>query len=162
MSVIDDYLKNFPSSKRTRYNYGSFLRQYFKQLKIEPDNYFTSNRNYEQDMKSFWESIQHQAPKTIKSKVACIRGFLEDNDVELKPRVWKGFNRRGKGSQAITRDKAPTNTILKQILTHGTAKEKAIFLMMSSSGMREGEAVKKRETIHRMAEANKAFAHFAR
>ena len=25
----------------------------------------------------------------------------------------------------------------------------------------EGEAVKKRETVHRMAEANKAFAHFA-
>ncbi|MEK7610627.1 MAG: 30S ribosomal protein S7 [Patescibacteria group bacterium] len=26
----------------------------------------------------------------------------------------------------------------------------------------EGEAIKKRETIHRMAEANRAFAHFAR
>ena len=26
----------------------------------------------------------------------------------------------------------------------------------------EGAAVKKRETVHRMAEANKAFAHFAR
>ncbi len=25
----------------------------------------------------------------------------------------------------------------------------------------EGEAVKKRETMHKMAEANKAFAHFA-
>lgn len=30
-----------------------------------------------------------------------------------------------------------------------------------SAANNEGEAVKKRETVHRMAEANKAFAHFA-
>ncbi|MEN9405367.1 MAG: hypothetical protein RLY47_326 [Candidatus Parcubacteria bacterium] len=32
-------------------------------------------------------------------------------------------------------------------------------LILASKG--EGEAMKKRETVHRMAEANKAFAHFA-
>lgn len=33
-------------------------------------------------------------------------------------------------------------------------------LMLSANG--EGQAVKKREDVHKMAEANKAFAHFAR
>jgi small subunit ribosomal protein S7 len=33
-------------------------------------------------------------------------------------------------------------------------------IMLAAKG--EGNAVKKRETVHRMAEANKAFAHFAR
>ena len=32
-------------------------------------------------------------------------------------------------------------------------------LLAAASG--EGEAMKKREDVHRMAEANKAFAHFA-
>jgi small subunit ribosomal protein S7 len=31
-----------------------------------------------------------------------------------------------------------------------------------AAGKGEGEAVKKRETVHKMAEANRAFAHFAR
>lgn len=43
----------------------------------------------------------------------------------------------------------------------GTAMEKRLAdeLMLASKG--EGSAVKKKEDTHRMAEANKAFAHFA-
>ncbi len=40
------------------------------------------------------------------------------------------------------------------------AEKLASVLMESAKG--EGPAVKKREDVHRMAEANKAFAHFAR
>ena len=40
------------------------------------------------------------------------------------------------------------------------AEKLASVLMDSAKG--EGPAVKKREDVHRMAEANKAFAHFAR
>lgn len=39
------------------------------------------------------------------------------------------------------------------------AKKLAIELIAASKN--EGEAVKKRENVHKMAEANKAFAHFA-
>jgi len=40
------------------------------------------------------------------------------------------------------------------------AEKLATILMDSARG--EGPAIKKREEVHRMAEANKAFAHFAR
>ncbi len=39
------------------------------------------------------------------------------------------------------------------------AKKLADELLAASAG--EGEAIKKRENVHKMAEANKAFAHFA-
>ena len=40
------------------------------------------------------------------------------------------------------------------------AEKLASILMQSANN--EGPAIKKREDTHRMAEANKAFAHFAR
>lgn len=40
------------------------------------------------------------------------------------------------------------------------AKKLATVLLEASQGL--GDAVKKRDEVHRMAEANKAFAHFAR
>lgn len=40
------------------------------------------------------------------------------------------------------------------------AEKLAIILMDSAKG--EGPAIKKREDVHRMADANKAFAHFAK
>lgn len=41
-----------------------------------------------------------------------------------------------------------------------TAEKLAIEILDASNG--EGSAVKKREAVHKMAEANKAFAHFSR
>ena len=40
------------------------------------------------------------------------------------------------------------------------AKKLATVLFEASQGL--GDAIKKRDDVHRMAEANKAFAHFAR
>ena len=40
------------------------------------------------------------------------------------------------------------------------AKKLATVLIETSQGL--GDAIKKRDDVHRMAEANKAFAHFAR
>ncbi len=43
---------------------------------------------------------------------------------------------------------------------HSTAEKMAGEILDASNG--EGSAFKKREAVHRMAEANKAFAHFSR
>ncbi|MCX6798404.1 MAG: 30S ribosomal protein S7, partial [Candidatus Falkowbacteria bacterium] len=43
---------------------------------------------------------------------------------------------------------------------HSMAEKLATEILDASNG--EGAAVKKREAVHRMAEANKAFAHFSR
>ncbi len=44
----------------------------------------------------------------------------------------------------------------------GGSMSKKISQVIMDSARGEGAAVKKREDVHRMAEANKAFAHFAR
>ncbi len=41
---------------------------------------------------------------------------------------------------------------------HSFAEKLAVELLDASKGL--GEAIKKRDTVHRMADANKAFAHF--
>lgn len=43
---------------------------------------------------------------------------------------------------------------------HSTAEKLAAEILDASNG--EGAAIKKREAVHKMAEANKAFAHFSR
>jgi len=43
---------------------------------------------------------------------------------------------------------------------HSTAEKLAAEILDASEG--EGAAIKKREAVHKMAEANKAFAHFSR
>lgn len=43
----------------------------------------------------------------------------------------------------------------------GTAMHKKLADEIIAASKNEGEAVKKRENVHKMAEANKAFAHFA-
>ncbi len=43
----------------------------------------------------------------------------------------------------------------------GTSMGKRIADELMNANNKEGEVIKKRENVHRMAEANKAFAHFA-
>ena len=43
----------------------------------------------------------------------------------------------------------------------GTSMSKRLADELMSANKKEGEVIKKRENVHRMAEANKAFAHFA-
>ena len=43
----------------------------------------------------------------------------------------------------------------------GTSMQKRLANELIAASKKEGEAVKKRENMHKMAEANRAFAHFA-
>jgi len=56
---------------------------------------------------------------------------------------------------------------MRWILTAARAKtgrsfDRRLAEELIAASKNEGEAVKKKETIHKMAEANRAFAHFAR
>jgi site-specific recombinase XerD len=65
-----------------------------------------------------------------------------ENKVELSQLFWRRLRGRIRGSQAVTSDKVPTNTELRMIMSHLPINGKAFFLMLSSSGMRIGEALK--------------------
>lgn len=141
MGVVEDFLLNFPR-KSTKYQYKSHLKLYFEFLDVDPDTYFDSDRDYKQDVTKYWQHLQKKySPKSIKSNLVCIKKFLEAHEIDFKKRIWDDFNRRGKGSRVVRRDKVPTNLELRQILSHGDIRDRACFLVMLSSGMRENELV---------------------
>lgn len=56
----------------------------------------------------------------------------------------KSKSKEIKGTRAVTIDVVPTNDQLREILQYGDIKARALFLVLSSSGMRIGEALKLR------------------
>lgn len=136
-------------SKSTIYTYKAAIKRFFKHIYKEDfrsveentERYFQGQRDHEEDVRSFFISIKGSPPKTVQTWLAAVKIFLIDNDVELPQKFWRRLKRRKKGSRAITQDKVPSNKQLRQILTHMRAKGKSLFLILSSSGMRIGEAL---------------------
>jgi len=80
-------------------------------------------------------------PKTIRTALAAVKMFLLENDIEIPQKFWIKLRRRMKGTRAQTQETIPTNHQLKEILQHGETKARALFLLLSSSGMRIQEAL---------------------
>jgi len=138
--LIDDYLMGFEKSS-TRRIYRGHLNSFFDVLKTDPDTYFTDNRDYDMDMLEFWRTTQKYAPCTRSGRITCIKQFFEENDVVIKRKTWNIIKRQKKKVRPRTIDHVPTNKELQSILQHGGIKERALFLVMASSGIRIGEAL---------------------
>lgn len=148
MSVVKEFLNVYPN-KSTRKTYRAALKNYFESLygpehdiNVVSERYFVAGRNYESDVQTFFKFIYEKPPKTVRVFLSVINSFLSFNKVELSKQFWKGISRRIRGKRARTRDRVPSNTELRKILTHMDSKGKAFFLMLASSGMRIGEALK--------------------
>lgn len=139
-SLIDEYLMGFekPSTRRI---YRGHLNSFFDELKTNPDTYFTDNRDYDTDMLQFWRTTQKYAPCTRSGKITCIKQFFEENEIAIKRKTWNIIKRQKKKVRPRTIDHVPTNKELRSILQHGGIKERALFLVMASSGIRIGEAL---------------------
>jgi integrase len=149
---IEKFLNMF-SSKNTIIAYRWSLKEFFKTIynieiedfsKLEKiaDKYFKEKRKYEEDIEKFFIAIKDRPPKTIRLAISSIRTFLIENGVELKEAFWRRLRKRIKGSRALTLDKVPNNNELKQIILHMPIHGKALTLLLLSSGMRIGEALK--------------------
>ncbi|MCS7113804.1 MAG: site-specific integrase [Candidatus Bathyarchaeota archaeon] len=68
--------------------------------------------------------------------------FSLENGIELPALFWRKLKGRRKGSRALMLDKVPSNAELRRILSHMDAKGRSLFLVLASSGMRIGEALK--------------------
>jgi len=150
MSKVKNFLDNYPNPSTNRnmriaitnfFNavYGEAKRE---QLDALAERYFREERDYEEDIQKFMKSLNGAAPLTIKLKVSNVKTFLLENDIELPQKFWNKINRRIKGSRALTLDRIPTNTELKQLLLHMPIQGKAAYLCLESSGMRIGELLK--------------------
>ncbi|MCD6530740.1 tyrosine-type recombinase/integrase [Candidatus Bathyarchaeota archaeon] len=141
MGKIEEFLKNF-ESKTTVSTYRYALNSFFKVIGVSADEYFEEKRNYEEDIRTFFNAIKHRPPKTVQLFLSAVRTFLVENDVELSERFWRSLRRRKKGSRALTMDKVPSNAELRRIITHMPVQGRALFLTLASSGMRIGEVLK--------------------
>ena len=138
---LEKFLEAY-TSKSTISTYRCALNNFFKTLGTSEKQYFKGKRNYEDDITKFFISINDRPPKSVRLMLSAVKIFLSENDIDLSDKFWRRLNRKIKGNRARTLDKVPSNEELKSILTHMDAKGKALYLMLSSSGMRIGETLR--------------------
>ena len=108
----------------------------------KPETYFKKKRDYQADVEKWWRQHLDEVPKTRHTKLAIVRGLLEDNDIIFGKKYWMKLRKKRKGSRAATLDRVPTQTEFKTMMMHGDVKERALFLFTMSSGMRIDEVLK--------------------
>lgn len=139
--IIEEFLSNYntPASRST---YKTQLNKFFKYIEINPNEYFNKKRDYREDVNHYWGYIKDFPPKSRTTALSVIKMFLIEHEIEFPTIFWRKKIRRAKGKGAITQDKIPTPSELKQMLQHcKSIQSKAFFLTLASSGMRVGEAI---------------------
>ena len=141
------WLETYSSESTVRaYRWG--LEQFFKVLGFNAtleENaraYFSQKRVYEEDLKTFFVSLKGKPPKSVDICLTAVRVFLMENGVEFPVAFWRRLKGRRRGSRALMLDKVPSNAELRRILSHMDVKGKSLFLVLASSGMRIGEALR--------------------
>lgn len=154
--VIERFLKLNNYAKKTQKLYKHSITKYFRYLKTynqnpkkeeppvylytkTPNEYIKSDRDFETDVREFALYISNNAPLTQKVLLNGVKQFLEEYDIDIRNKIWKKIRNQRKGNKPLTLDKIPDNEDLKRILSDGNIKCKSYFLMLSSSGLREGE-----------------------
>jgi len=140
MDPIDQFLKN--KEYRTQKNYKWILNEYFREIKQDPETYIKKNKDYREEIKNWWEQHLNEVPKTRHTKLGVIKSFLEFNEIIYPKAFWIERRREKKGRRAATLDRVPSAAEFKIILLHGDVKDKALFLFLSTSGVRIDEALK--------------------
>jgi len=137
------------SSKHTVATYKTSIKKFlrhiyqdsFTNVEDAVERYFSEDRDYQEDVRSFFASIKEHPPKSIWTWLSAVRTLLIENGIDIELRFWRSLRRRIRGTKTVTEDRVPTNKELNQLFTHMRAKGKAFFLMLASSGMRIGEAL---------------------
>ena len=131
---IEDFLSLY-SSHKTKQVYYSIYKQYFtlhypeltkldnkelpQRLNQTSLQYLNEQRDYRKYLLKFRKSIEHQAPKTKRTKLAALISYHEYNNIEFK----KQFKQQllGKNSEALSQEYIPSTDDIKS-LCHYTPK----------------------------------------
>ena len=145
MNEKEEYIANL-KKKNTKVYYRLCLDKYFKAIDKTPNDYFKNkkkkNTQYENDLKKFVTSINKMSPVTQKNYISVVKNFFMDNDIEFSMKFWKREVRNKiEDGGALTLDRAPTTSELKQILSYGDLKDRTLFTFLATSGMRIGECL---------------------
>jgi len=112
--------------------------------------------------------IVYEAFEMLKSEGDPLAVF-EDALKNVEPQVEVRSRRVGGANYQVPREVRPERRLalaLRWIMNaarskHGSTMSERLANELRSAAKGEGEAVTKKENVHKMAEANKAFAHFA-
>lgn len=135
--VVEKFLKNYGKGA----TYRSWLKSYFEIIEKNPNNYFAVGRNYDKDILTFAENVQHWGRGTRVGAFSCVRNFFMFNDVELKPNTKYKLRKYQKGKRKTFVEKVPNRDELKLILSWGSVCAKAMFLLMAHAGLRPAECL---------------------
>lgn len=158
ISKVETFLKGY-TNQNTRNSYRDGLLDFFsvvygaprklkgdkakvEWLNVQGNRYLIEKQDFEKDIIAFTVALNGRAPKGIRLRLTAVKMFLMENDIEFPQKFWKKVQRRIKGNRALTLDKVPSNKELRRIIMHLPIHGKALFLLLSSSGMRIGEALK--------------------
>ena len=144
-SPINEFVGGY-TKPHTIFAYKRSLKLFFEAINKDPVGYFSAKNDYDVDMKTYINYIQSRAPITKKHDISTVRTFLDENGVNIKEELSKKTQKLiklyTKKIKAITQDIVCTPKELKKILQYGTLKDRALFLFLSSTGLRIDEALK--------------------
>jgi hypothetical protein len=106
---LEKYLSTF-ENKSSISGHRSHLNRFFEIIGAQPETYFTSNRNYGEDVIKLWQSMSkgYSSGSRKQRLIVVVVNFLLDNDITIKPSVLKALRTRTKTVDKITDDITPT------------------------------------------------------
>ena len=148
MNKLQDFLSKYEKDKTKKtfvWVLGSFSKSVYgdkKNLDEKMDQYLSEKRDYEKDVEDFYISLNGKPPLSKRLMVSNLKTFFIDNGIELSNKFWKRLRERNKvANRAVSFDEIPEQEELRKIFTHLNAKGKALFGILTSSGMRIGETL---------------------
>ena len=156
MNEIDTFLNSGLLKERTKYSYKSIIYEYFtiifnikKEkrisnktiLKIEKQlsTYFNkSDQEYQKYIMKYFNYLKEKNSHSIITNIRYIKSFHEYFEIELSRIFYKKIFKT-QSNRAVTRDKIPSKEIINQWLHHSSAKERALILIATTTGLRINE-----------------------
>lgn len=159
MVSLNEFI-GFYSNKKTRSGYKTALINFFALIydhpkqgrEVTPEEaadyerlskqYLTEDRDHAADLMRFAVSLANSPPKTAQKYMAAVRQFYVENDIEIAARAWKRIRSKLPKGGARTMEREIDRTVLKDLIAHMAVNSRAFTLLLVSSGMRPGEALK--------------------
>jgi len=155
---IAEFFKDelYNQNKGTVKNYRYHIQKFFNVINKDMNTYFKDapaynptdpekyNLYYETDLRTYWEYLQHKAPKTKQCSLAAIKMFLKHYDKHtVTLDIWQTIATRLKGTlKPISEEHVPERDEVKRVLEYCDIKTKTAILMGLSSGARIGEIMR--------------------
>jgi integrase len=139
--------KQLMTATNSQRSYRGNINKYFRLLNKDINKYFNENKSldeYENDLTKVYSILEKQNTPLLTRRTFfnSIKQFMKTYDKRTKNLdFWDLLKRQTKGAEPISTELVPNNNDIKQVLTHGNALSRAMFLMMASTGMRIGEVL---------------------